>query len=94
MSDPKLADWARINVASAARDALSLMEEELREEQYRIDMAAYAALDGGKLTPEAALSYFASKKALYTLHRRLLQKATQGTSAGNRINHALEADHG
>jgi hypothetical protein len=53
-------------------------------------MLAYSLLDQGKLTPEAALSHFASKKALYTLHRRLLQKSKQGNSAAGRINKALE----
>jgi hypothetical protein len=90
MSDPSAIDWARINVASGARDALAVIEEELQSEQYRIDMLAYSLLDQGKLTPEAALSHFASKKALYTLHRRLLQKSKQGNSAAGRINKALE----
>jgi len=92
VSEPLLADWARINVSGAARDALTLIEDELRDEQYRIDMQAYSALDGGKLTPEAALSYFASKRALYVLHRKLLQKAKQGESAAHRVSKALEAD--
>jgi hypothetical protein len=92
MSEPQLPDWARINVGAAARDALTLVEEELRSEQYRIDMRAYGDLDSGKLTPEAALSYFASKRALYILHRRLMQKAQQGTGAATRIKKALEVD--
>jgi hypothetical protein len=94
LSEPRVADWTRINVGAAARDALALIEEELKDEQYHIDLKAYTALDGGKLTPEAALSYFASKRALYTLHRKLLQKTKQGTGAATRVKEALEMDHG
>jgi hypothetical protein len=83
------AAWARINVASAARDALGLMEDELKAEQYRIDMQAYAALDTGRLTSEVALGYFASKWAMYTLQKKLLQKAKQGESAVLRIPQTL-----
>ena len=85
---------AGAKLSAAAQDALVLIEHELTTEQRRIDMLAYSALDGGKLTAEAALSYFASKRALYVLHRKLLQKAKQGESAAHRVNKALEADNG
>jgi hypothetical protein len=88
----EITDWARINVSSAARDALQLMEDELKDEQYRIDMLAYRALDGGKLTGEAALGYFASKRAIYMLHNKLLQKAKQGESSAHRLSRSLEAE--
>ena len=78
-------DWVRMNVASAARDALTLIGEELASEQYKTDMLAYTALDGGRLTAEQALAFWYKKQALYTLQRRLMQKALQGVSAAKRI---------
>lgn len=92
MSQDLLPDWARINIGAAARDALTLIGEELAAEQYRIDQRAYAALRTGTLTAEAAVSHFASKWALYTLQERLLQRARAGEGSARRVAAATEAD--
>lgn len=90
----EIGDWARLNVSAAARDALSLIGETLREDQYRTDMLAYQQIDGGRLTPEMALAFWHRKNALYTLQRRLMQKERQGVSSAQRLADASENSNG
>lgn len=81
----ELRDWQRVSVGAAARDAIALIEEDLKAEQYRVDMAAYQAIRASSLSPEQALSFFHQKLAMYQLLLRLQQQAKQGTTAAQRI---------
>lgn len=87
----ELRDWQRISVGGAAREALALVEKDLKDEQYTTDMKAYALINAGRLTAEQALAFFHAKHAIYTLLVRLNQQAKMGTSAAQRLE---EGDNG
>lgn len=84
-AEPRVSDWAAMNVGAAARDALALIGEELAAEQYKTDQLAFARLNAGHLTSDEAIGFWHKKNALYTLQVRLTQKARQGVSAAKHI---------
>lgn len=80
-----LRDWQSLSVSAAARDALALIEADLRGEQDATDKVAFTAISSGTLTAERALALFYKKHALFTLHTRLTQQLKQGKRAGQRL---------
>jgi hypothetical protein len=77
---------SHMSLGQSAQVALALIEQELRDAQYKTDMAAYRCIAKGELTSEAAMNFWFKKNALYELHLRLTQKATQGTSSAQRLS--------
>lgn len=81
----EIANWQRMSVGASARDALSLIEDDLRQAQYQADQKAYAAIMKGGFTAELAFSLFHEKYATYSLQKKLMQQAKQGESAATNL---------
>lgn len=78
-------DYGRISIGQGAREAKVLIEDEVRQAQYDIDMAMYRRVEAGTLTGEIAMMAFARKEVLFKLLLRLTQRVTTGHNAAVRI---------
>ena len=56
------ADYGRISVGQGASAAKALIEDEIRQAQYDIDMAMFRRVEAGTLTGEIAMMAFARKR--------------------------------
>jgi len=81
----QLTDFSRILTGTASREALTLFEGILQQEQYAIDMRAYADLSLGNFTADRALVLFAEKHSLFRILKRLRQKDATGQNAARRV---------
>ena len=79
------ADYGRISVGQGASAAKALIEDEIRQAQYDIDMAMFRRVEAGTLTGEIAMMAFARKEALYRILLRLNQRENTGRNAAVRI---------
>jgi hypothetical protein len=85
LSNASIADFARISIGSASREALAVIEQAFQDEQERIDNRMFSAIDEGTATAEQALFAFAGKRALARVLLRLRQKDTTGQNAARRL---------
>lgn len=83
--------YGRVSIGVTAREAVTLIEDEIAAAQYAIDKEMYKRLEEGRLRAEDALLAFAEKHALYRVLARLHQKVATGVSAANHIS---EGKHG
>ena len=87
------ADYGRISVGQGASAAKALIEDEIRQAQYDIDMAMFRRVEAGTLTGEIAMMAFARKEALYRIFLAFNPTREHGAQCRRSYRQAREKWH-